>query len=139
MARGRMTPSGAGTLILDSQGLSLYLEQDRRVLAIVRSALDRGVNRVVSGATLIEAMHSGVKSSRWNFVLSQLDVKPLSVEWSKEAANLLTHTGLHGHKYAIDAMVAVTAMHQSGPVVMLTSDVDDMGKLCGERVALVAV
>jgi hypothetical protein len=133
-----MTSSG-GTLILDSQGLSLYLEQDRAVLAMVRSALDRGANRVISGATLVEAHHSGIKPARWSFVLSQLDLKPLSVEWSKEAAQLLTLTGLHGHKYAIDAMVAVTAMHQPGPVVMLTSDIDDMMRLCGERVTLVAI
>jgi predicted nucleic acid-binding protein len=127
-------------LVLDSQGLSLYLDQDRGVLAMVRGALDRGANRVTSGATLIEAHHSGIKSARWNFVLSQLDIKPLSVEWSKEAAQLLSSTGLHGHKYAIDAMVAVTAMHQPGPVVMLTSDIDDMAKLCGgERITLVAL
>ncbi|MFE1781791.1 PIN domain-containing protein [Streptomyces sp. NPDC059506] len=138
MARNRVT-SGGGTLVLDSQGLSLYLEQDRHVLSMVRSALERGANRVVSGATLIEARHAGVKPARWNFVLSQLDVKPLSVEWAKEAAQLLASTGLHGHKYAIDAMVAVTAVHQPGPVVMLTSDTDDMEKLCGERVTLVAV
>jgi len=131
--------SAGGTLVLDSQGLSLYLEQDRGVLAMVRSALDRGANRVISGATLIEAHHSGVKSARWNFVLSQLDTKPLSVEWCREATGRLSRTGLHGHKYAIDAMVAVTAMHQPGPIVMLTSDVDDMAKLCGERVTLVAV
>lgn len=36
-------------------------------------------------------------------------------------------------------MVAVTAMHQPGPVVMLTSDIDDMAKLCGERITLVGL
>lgn len=52
---------------------------------------------------------------------------------------LLREAGLHGHKYAIDAIVAVTALHQPGPVVMLTSDVEDMTKLCQDRVTLVAV
>ena len=47
--------------------------------------------------------------------------------------------GAQGHKYAIDAMVAVTAMHQPGPVVMLTSDADDMSRFCGDRVTIVAV
>ncbi|MEU1804055.1 DNA-binding protein [Streptomyces sp. NPDC019937] len=137
MARGRLT--GGGCLVLDSQGLSLYLEQDRAVMNMVRSALDRGADRVVSGATLIEAQHDGIKRARWNYVLSQVRVEALSVDWSKEAALLLQETGLHGHKYAIDAMVAVTALHQPGPVVMLTSDTDDMEKLCGGRVTLVAV
>ncbi|WP_129770616.1 DNA-binding protein [Streptomyces sp. L-9-10] len=137
MARGRLT--GGGSLVLDSQGLSLYLEQDRAVMNLVRSAVDRGADRVVSGATLIEVQHGRIKHARWNYVLSQVRLEPLSVGWSKEAAQLLQETGLHGHKYALDAMVAVTAMHQPGPVVMLTSDVDDMSKLCGARVALVAV
>lgn len=137
MARRGLT--SGGTLVLDSQGLSLYIEQDRTVMNIVRSALERGANRVVSGATLIEAQHEGIKSARWNFVLSQVRIEPLSVGWSKEAAQLLRETGLHGHTYAIDAMVAVTALRQPDPVVMLTSDVDDMSRLCGPRVTLVAV
>lgn len=137
MARGRVT--GGGSLVLDSQGLSLYLDQDRAVMNMVRSALDRGADRVVSGATLIEAQHGGIKRARWNFAMSQVRVEPLSVGWSKEAALLLQEVGLHGHKYAIDAMVAVTALHQPGPVVMLTSDIDDMSRLCGSRVTLVAV
>jgi hypothetical protein len=46
---------------------------------------------------------------------------------------------LLGRKYAIDAAVAEAALRQHRPVVMLTSDIDDMTKLCGERVRLVAV
>lgn len=47
--------------------------------------------------------------------------------------------GLHGPKYAMDAAVAEGALRQQGPVVMLTSDIDAMTKLCGERVRLVSV
>lgn len=131
--------TSGGSLVLDSQGLSLYLEGDRAVLNLVRAALDRGADRVVSGATLIEAQHDGIKRAHWNYVLSQLRVEPLSVDDAKRAALLLREVGLHGHKYAVDAMVAVTALRQVGPVVLLTSDVDDMAKLCQGRVALVAV
>lgn len=52
---------------------------------------------------------------------------------------LLIEAGIHGHKYAIDAAVAVTAMAQHRPVVILTSDIDDMTKLCGPHVRLMAV
>ncbi|WP_433247842.1 PIN domain-containing protein [Streptosporangium sp. CA-135522] len=135
---GRRVEVG-GTLVLDSQGLSLYMDQDRAVMNMVRSALDRGANRVISGATLIEVQHDGIERSRLNRVLSQLVIEPFGVEHFKEAARLLMETGLYGHKYAIDAMVAITARRQPGPVVMLTSDLDDMSVLCGERVTLVAV
>ncbi|WP_457031336.1 PIN domain-containing protein [Kitasatospora sp. P5_F3] len=137
MARGRVTDSG--TLVLDSQGLSKYIDGDPYVGRLARGAVERGSARVVSGSTLIEVQHRGIKRAHWDFVLSQLQVEPLHVEWAREAATLLQDVGLHGHKYAIDAMVAVTALHQPGPVVMLTSDVDDMAKLCGDRVTLIAL
>jgi hypothetical protein len=136
VARGRVT---GGSLVLGSQGLSLYIDQDRAVLNLVRSALERGADRVVSAVTLIEAQRPGLKQARREYVLSQLNVKPLTVPWTKEAAQLLEDVGLHGHAHAIDAMVAVTALHQPPPVVMLTSDVRDMTVLCGDHVSLVAV
>lgn len=58
---------------------------------------------------------------------------------AKAAAQLLKAAGLHGHKYAIDATVAEMALRQPGPVAMLTSDVDDMARLCGDRIRLIGV
>jgi predicted nucleic acid-binding protein len=131
--------SGGGSLVLDSQGFSLYVDQDRAVLNLVRSALERGADRIINAVTIGEAQRPGLKRQRREYVLSQLNVKPLTVAWAKEAAQLLEDTGLRGHSHAIDAMVAVTALHQTPPVVMLTSDMDDMATLCGDRVRLVAV
>jgi predicted nucleic acid-binding protein len=136
MTRGRVT---GGTLVLDSQGLSLYFEQDRTVLNMVRSALERGADRVISAATLLEAQHPGVKQARREYILSQLKIQPLLVPWAREAAQLLADAGLSGHSYALDAMVAVTALHQEPPVVVLTSDPGDMGQLCGDRVRIMHV
>ncbi|WP_153410551.1 hypothetical protein [Nocardia macrotermitis] len=41
--------------------------------------------------------------------------------------------------YAGDAVVAATALRAVKPTVILTSDVDDMSKLCGKRIRIVAV
>ncbi len=60
-----------------------------------------------------------------------------ALQTAKAAAKLLMDAGLHGHKYAIDATVAVTALSQPGPVAVLTSDVDDMTKLCGRRINVI--
>ena len=38
-----------------------------------------------------------------------------------------------------DATVAEAALRQPGPVAMLTSDIDDMARLCGDRVRLIGV
>jgi hypothetical protein len=55
------------------------------------------------------------------------------------SAALLKAAGLHGREYAIDAMVAEVALRLPGPVAVLTSDVDDMVKLCGQRVRTIAL
>ena len=46
---------------------------------------------------------------------------------------------LHGHKYAIDAVVATTALQAAKPIAIATSDADDMRKLCGKLVCIVLV
>ncbi|BBC33275.1 hypothetical protein SGFS_045690 [Streptomyces graminofaciens] len=51
----------------------------------------------------------------------------------------MRNANLHGHKYAIDSVVASTALGYSGPRIVVTSDADDMNKLCGDRARVVGV
>lgn len=136
MARSRVT---GGTLVLDSQGLSLYFERDRTVLNLVMSARERGAARVISAATLLEAQHPGIKRARREYALSQFAIEPLSVPWAREAAELLSETGLSGHSHALDATVAITALRAERPVALVTSDPGDMNQLCGGRVRIIRV
>jgi predicted nucleic acid-binding protein len=128
-----------GTLVLDSEGLSKLLADDEQVVAMTAEARSRGMEAVISTVTIIEAVHARTSKPRLNWVLSGLRVIPVGDEEAREASRLLMDAGLHGHKYAIDAAVAEAALRQHRPVVMLTSDIDDMAKLCGDRVRLVAV
>ncbi|WP_413100945.1 DNA-binding protein [Streptomyces sp. Inha503] len=137
MARRKL--SHDGTLVMDSEGLSKLLNDDEPVVALVAEARRRGMEAVVCALTVIEAVHARIDKARLNWVLSGLRVLPVGEEEAKAASALLMGAALHGHKYAIDAAVAVTALKQRHPIVMLTSDVDDMTKLCGDRVRLVAV
>lgn len=66
-------------------------------------------------------------------------MEPVTEQAAKAATELLKAAGLYGHKYAIDATVAETALRQPGPVAVLTSDTDDMTKLRGGRVHLIAL
>ncbi|MFI5843587.1 PIN domain-containing protein [Catenuloplanes sp. NPDC051500] len=137
MARRRL--SHEGTLVLDSEGLSKLLADDERVAALVSEARSRGMEVVISALTIIEAVHARTNMARLNWLLSGLRVVPVGDEEARGASKLLIGAGLHGHKYAIDATVAEAALRQHRPVVMLTSDIDDMAKLCVDRVRLVAV
>lgn len=87
----------------------------------------------VSDLTLIEAWHSKVRMDRFRWYVSRLQVLPVTEAITWSAIDLLRNAGLHGHKYAIDAVVAATALSYRGPRVLLTSDSDDMLELCGDR------
>ncbi|WP_282697576.1 DNA-binding protein [Streptomyces sp. CC208A] len=137
MARRKL--SHEGTLVLDSEGLSKLLADDETVVALVSEARSRGMEVVICALTIIEAVHARTDKARLNWLLSGLRVIPVGDEEAKAASALLMGVGLHGHKYAIDAAVAEAALRQQRPVVMLTSDIDDMTRLCGDRVRLVAV
>lgn len=127
------------SLVLDSQGLSSWIDQDRRVMTVLEQAERDGVDLAVSAATIIEVSHGGTNTARLNWLLSRVRVEPVTKESARGSAQLLVETGLHGHKYAIDAMVAEVALRLPGPVVVLTSDVDDMVKLCGKRVRVIGL
>ncbi|MGJ5833118.1 hypothetical protein [Streptomyces ossamyceticus] len=70
---------------------------------------------------------------------SRLEVLPVSDAITWRAIDLLRNANLHGHKYAIDSVVAATALGYAGPRIIVTSDADDMNKLCGDRVRVVGV
>ncbi|WP_036494219.1 DNA-binding protein [Nocardia sp. BMG111209] len=129
----------AGTLVLDSEGLSKWCAADQKVTAYVREAQDNDFRVIVTALTPIEAYDMKVKNERFRWHLSRLRIEPVTDEIAFDAIGLLREAGLHGHKYAIDAVVAATALHATKPVVILTSDVDDMTKLCGKGVRVVAV
>lgn len=137
MARRKL--SHEGTLVLDCEGLSKFVSDHEPVVALVAEARRRGVEVVISALTIIEAVHRRTDRARLAWVLSGIRIVPVGDEEAKVASALLINVGLHGHKYAIDAAVAEMALRQRRPVVMLTSDVDDMAKLCGDRVRLIAV
>jgi predicted nucleic acid-binding protein len=127
------------SLVLDSQGFSLWIKRDRKVMLLLEQAERDGVDLAMSAATIIEVSHDGMDHARLNGLLSQIRVEAVTKESARRSAGLLKEARLHGHKYAIDAMVAEVALRLPGPVVVLTSDVDDMVKLCGRKVRVIGL
>jgi hypothetical protein len=115
------------TVVLDSQGLSAWIAQDRKILAMLQTFYTVGVN------------HSQANMPRLHWTLARVKVEPVTKDTAKASAELLKAAGLHSHKYAIDATVAEAALRQPGPVAMLTSDIDDMTRLCGGHVQLIGI
>jgi predicted nucleic acid-binding protein len=131
--------SPAKTFVLDSEGLSAWIAEDRKVTTLIQVFYEQEALPAMSANTIVEVMHGRTNLRRLDWLLSRVKIEPVTEQSAKAAARLLKDTGLHGHKYAIDATVAEMALRQPGPVVMLTSDIDDMARLCGERVRLIGL
>jgi predicted nucleic acid-binding protein len=127
------------SVVLDCEGLSAWVAQERKVLGLLKVFHEMGADLIISANTIVEISHSRVNMPRLQWALSRVRVEPVTEQTAKESARLLKAAGLRGHKYAIDATVAEAALRQPGPVVLLTSDIDDMARLCGKQIGLISL
>jgi predicted nucleic acid-binding protein len=124
--------AAAGTLVLDGEGLSKLAAGDARLRGYLDSARDRGARVAVSAITLTETLRGAPRDAGVHRVLSRIIVVPVTAAIARRAGELLGTTGLSGHRCAIDAVIAATALEMARPVVLLTSDPDDLHRLTEE-------
>ncbi|MEU7743621.1 PIN domain-containing protein [Nonomuraea sp. NPDC049158] len=122
--------------VLDCQALSLAVRGDRRMLAWLDLAARGQAEVVTSPMTVVEAYDGRITEQRWDWVLSRLNVADVGKDEARQARRLLNDAKLHGHKYAIDAVLAVIARQQKGQVTVFTSDVDDLEKLVPDSIVV---
>ncbi|MFH9571547.1 DNA-binding protein [Streptomyces sp. NPDC017230] len=127
------------TLVLDSEGLAKAVLRNRAVTGWLALARADDLRVITSAATLVEVVHPRINRPALEWTLPRLTVEPVTEPIGRHAAALLADTGLHGHKYAIDAILSATALTAPGPVTVLTSDPDDIATLCGGRVTVIKV
>ncbi|MGH3325309.1 MAG: DNA-binding protein [Streptomyces sp.] len=137
MTRSLAVPGG--TLVLDSEGLAKAVQRDRDVTGWLALARADDMRVITIAATLVEVVHPRIKRPALEWTLSRVVVEPVGEHIARHAAALLAEAGLHGHKYAIDAILSATALAAPGPVTVLTSDPEDLTALCGERVIVIKV
>jgi predicted nucleic acid-binding protein len=135
----RLIAVPAGTLVLDSEGLAKAVQRDREILEWIALADADDVRVVTSAATLVEVVHPRLKRPALEWTLSRIVVEPVTETIARRAAALLGDAGLHGHKYAIDAMLSATALFSPGPVTILTSDPEDLSALCGRHATVIKI
>lgn len=137
-------PSGSRTsplrtFVFDSEALSLAVRGDRKMIARLDLAARGAADVITSPMTLVEAFDGKTTEQRWDWVLSRMVVADIGKDEARRARRMLAVAGLHGHKYAIDAVLAVVAQAQRGQVTVFTSDVDDMEQLLPDTIAVVEV
>jgi predicted nucleic acid-binding protein len=123
---------GIGALILDADGLSKLAEGDSRAVSFAKDAYDLRAPVIVAAPTLTEVLRGGPRDSPVHRVLRKIEISPIDRIKARAAGELLGRARLSGLSHVLDALVAVVAMAQPRPVVLLTSDTKDMERLTEE-------
>jgi predicted nucleic acid-binding protein len=133
-----------GALLLDAEGLVKLADGNHFAVSFARDAHERSGRVVTAASTIAEVLRGGARDAKLHRVLNQIRVVPVDKQLGRIAGELLGRAGLSGHRCTIDALLAAVALGLPRPVVLLTSDPDDMARLTeepdrprAERVAVV--
>lgn len=142
-AKGRQRPLPASapvrrTFVFDSEALSKAVRGDREIMALVKAAPRLDIGIVTSALTTIEAWNpqGNTRPALWDWALSRIGIVHTDDRIVALARSMLKDASLHGHKYAIDAVLAAVAGTAAGrgeQVTVFTSDTDDLERLLGGR------
>ncbi|MFG3116864.1 type II toxin-antitoxin system VapC family toxin [Streptomyces sp. NPDC048197] len=129
----------SGTLVLDCEGLSTLVQRTPELTEWLAAAEAEDIRVSVSSVTLVEARDPRTDQARFDFAVSRVNIVPPTEAIARRASKLLASAELHGHKYALDAIVAATALASPAPVTVLTSDPEDLQVLCGPSVRILKI
>ncbi|MEV0281878.1 PIN domain-containing protein [Streptomyces sp. NPDC050610] len=129
----------SGTLVLDCEGLSKLVRRTPELTEWPAAAEAADTRVVISSVTLVEARDPRTNQARFDYAASRVNIVPPTESVARQASRLLAGAGLHGHKYALDAIVAATALTSPAPVTVLTSDPEDLRTLCGPGIRVLKI
>ncbi|MFD4407886.1 hypothetical protein ACFWPH_34525 [Nocardia sp. NPDC058499] len=124
--------------MFDSEALAKAVQGDREIAALIKTAPQLDIPIVTSALTTLEAWNprDGSKQALWSWTLSRIRVVHTDHHVIASARDMLRNAGLHGHKYAIDAVLAAVAEQESdrgSETTVFTSDTDDLNQLLAGR------
>jgi predicted nucleic acid-binding protein len=133
-------------LVLDAEGIAKLASGNAIARSYFEDARGEGGRVVTTAPTITEVLRGGPRDAPVHRVLRKVTVVPIGQQQGRAAGELLGRTGLSGHRCALDALVAVVALAQQRPTVLLTSDTSDMerlteepGRVKAERIAVVHI
>ena len=122
----------SGSLVLDAEGLTKLAAGDPRATNPFEASRRLGGQVVTAASTLTEVLRGGPRDAAIHRVLKKVTIVPIDSDRARAAGELLGQAGLAGHRCALDALLATVALGQPAPVVLLTSDFDDMARLTAD-------
>jgi predicted nucleic acid-binding protein len=142
----RLRGGVGGTLVLDAEGLVKLADGDLMTRRRLEAARRHQSLVITAASTLAQVLRGSQRDARLHRVLNKITVVPVDKEVGRAAGELLGRLGLSGQQHALDALLAVIALDQARPVVLLTSAPDDLtrlteepGRPAPERVAVLRV
>lgn len=128
----KLSPGVGGVLVLDAEGLVKLARGDTVARSYFEDARQAKGAIVAAASTLTEVLRGGPRDAPVYRILVKMTVVPIDSDTARAAGELLGRTGLAGHRCALDSLVATIALAQARPVVLLTSDTNDMERLTHE-------
>ncbi|WP_459549832.1 hypothetical protein [Nocardia sp. X0981] len=124
--------------MFDSEALAKAVQGDREIAALIKTAPQLDIPIVTSALTTLEAWNprDGSKQALRSLTLSRIRVVHTDDHVIASARDMLRNAGLHGHKYAIDAVLAAVAEREfarGSETTVFTSDADDLNQLLAGR------
>ncbi|MEU4349186.1 hypothetical protein [Streptomyces sp. NPDC023838] len=133
-ARAKLHQPRQRVFVFDSEALSKAVQGDREMAALIKTAPRLDIPIVTSALATLEAWHPRETSRQalWNWTLSRIRIVHTDDQLIAMARGMLKAASLHGHKYALDAILAAVAGReaaQGAQATVFTSDTDDMNQL----------
>ena len=129
--RRKHEPSQAATaLVLDSDGLSKAAAGDPWAVTWIARARELRLPLVVNAVTLAETIRGVGRDAGIHLLTKNAHVDHVDSELASEAGRLLGRTK---RSDTVDALVAITAIRLQHPVVILTSDPQDLRALTSDH------
>ncbi|MBJ6645512.1 hypothetical protein [Streptomyces sp. BSE7-9] len=137
-ARAKLHQPRQRLFVFDSEALSKAIQEDREMVALIKAAPRLDISIVTSALTTLEAWDPRETSRQalWNWTLSRIRIVHTDDRVIATARDMLKTAGLHGHKYASDAVLAAVAAREAERGVqatVFTSDTDDVNQLLAGR------
>jgi predicted nucleic acid-binding protein len=115
--------------VLDSGAISALADGDVRARAIVAERRRRGAAVLTSAVVVAETTGQGQRDAPTNRVLAGIELVDVGEPIARFAGVLRHRSGVSG---TVDALVVATAAAEAaveGGAVVLTADIDDIGRL----------
>jgi hypothetical protein len=120
----------AQALVLDAEGLSKAAAGDPRVAAWIARARELRLPLVVNAVTLTETIRGGGRDTTIHLLTRNAHLDTVDAGFAADAGRLLGSTR---RSDTVDALVATSAIKLDRPVVLLTSDPDDLAALTADH------